>query len=107
MIPVRIVAVCEDGHIQDFPFRQWVGCPEKDPAVCELQFKAGRSSASLAGIKIECTRCNRIKTLAGAFERGALATPLDRGSVKKSVRAHARSSSRSCSAAVRMSIFQS
>jgi Domain of unknown function (DUF1998) len=73
MIPVRIVAVCEDGHIQDFPFRQWVGCPEKDPAVCELQFKAGRSSASLAGIKIECTRCNRIKTLAGAFERGALA----------------------------------
>src|SRR5262249_11800416 len=72
MIPVRIVAACEDGHIQDFPFRQWVNCPEQDPALCELHFKAGRSSASLAGIKIECTRCNKVKTLAGAFERGAL-----------------------------------
>jgi Domain of unknown function (DUF1998) len=73
MIPVRIVSICEDGHIQDFPFRRWVGCPEQDPSVCQLHFKAGRSSASLAGIKIDCTRCNRMKTLAGAFEKGALA----------------------------------
>ncbi len=73
MIPVRIIAICEDGHIQDFPFRQWVGCPEQDSTLCALQFKAGRSSASLAGIKIECSRCNRVKTLAGAFDRAALA----------------------------------
>jgi len=72
MIPVRIVSVCEAGHIQDFPFRRWVGCPENDGSLCALHFKAGRSSASLAGIKIECTKCNRVKTLAGAFEKGAL-----------------------------------
>jgi hypothetical protein len=74
MIPVRIVSICEDGHIQDFPFRRWVDCPEQDPSACQLHFKAGRSSASLAGIKVECTRCNKMKTLAGAFEKGALAS---------------------------------
>jgi len=74
MIPVRIVSICEDGHIQDFPFRRWVGCPEQDASKCRLHFKAGRSSASLAGIKIECTACGRMKTLAGAFENGALGT---------------------------------
>lgn len=74
MIPVRIVSVCETGHIQDFPFRSWVNCPENDEASCKLHFKAGRSSASLAGIKIECTTCNHVKTLAGAFDKGALAS---------------------------------
>jgi len=72
MIPVRIVSICEDGHIQDFPFRRWVACPEHDASKCQLSFKAGRSSASLAGIKIECATCGRMKTLAGAFDNGSL-----------------------------------
>jgi hypothetical protein len=73
MIPVRIVSICEDGHIQDFPFRRWVGCPEQNASKCQLHFKAGRSSASLAGIKIECSVCAKMKTLAGAFDKGTLA----------------------------------
>ena len=54
MIPVRIVAVCENGHIEDFPFRQWIRCTCASDHDSKLFFKAGRSAASLAGIKIEC-----------------------------------------------------
>ena len=68
LIPVRIVAVCERGHLEDFPFENWVGCQEEDRSKCELHFKAGRSSASLAGIKIDCSRCGKGRSLAQAFQ---------------------------------------
>jgi hypothetical protein len=72
MIPIRIVAVCENGHIEDFPFREWVRCTCPDEPTAKLQFKAGRSSASLAGIKIDCDTCGKGRTLAGAFDKDAL-----------------------------------
>lgn len=71
MIPVRIVAICESGHIQDFPFQEWIGCG-CSPADRKLFFKAGRSAASLAGIKISCESCNRTRSLAGSFDKDAL-----------------------------------
>jgi len=67
LIPVRIVAVCDLGHIEDFPFLEWV---HRDKAVkpdCKLRFLAGRSSSMLTGIKIECS-CGEAKTLAGIFD---------------------------------------
>ncbi len=73
MIPVRIVAVCPQGHIEDFPFRRWLGCQCTDEHSSRLFFKAGRSAASLAGIKIECAACKKKRSLAGAFEDASLA----------------------------------
>lgn len=67
LIPVRIIAVCERGHIEDFPFMEWVhrnGPPKPD---CTLRFLAGRSSSLLTGIKIRCS-CGEEKTLAGIFD---------------------------------------
>jgi Domain of unknown function (DUF1998) len=72
MIPVRIVTVCENGHIEDFPFRKWIGCSCATDHDSELFFKAGRSAASLAGIKIECGVCDKKRSLAGAFEDDVL-----------------------------------
>jgi Domain of unknown function (DUF1998) len=72
LIPVRIVAVCERGHMEDFPFEAWIGCQEADKTRCELSFKAGRSSASLAGIKIDCGRCGKGRSLAQAFQDDAM-----------------------------------
>jgi hypothetical protein len=72
MIPVRVIAVCENGHTEDFPFREWIGCQCADEDASRLFFKAGRSAASLAGIKIECQECGKIRSLAGAFEEDAL-----------------------------------
>ena len=72
MIPVRIVAICENGHIEDFPFREWIKCKCADEHVAQLFFKAGRSAASLAGVKIECATCGAKRSLAGSFDENAL-----------------------------------
>lgn len=68
MIPVRIVAACERGHIQDFPFRLWIKCACEDDAAARLRFKAGRSSSGLAGISISCDRCAKKRSLSGAMQ---------------------------------------
>lgn len=67
LIPVRIVAACDRGHIEDFPFLSWVH--RNKPAVqsCALRFLAGRSSSLLTGIKISCN-CGEERTLAGIFD---------------------------------------
>lgn len=67
LIPVRIVAVCDQGHIEDFPFMEWVHRDREPGADCKLRFLAGRSSSTLTGIKVECS-CGEGKTLAGIFD---------------------------------------
>lgn len=68
MIPVRIVAACAEGHIQDFPFRQWINCTCESDGVARLSFRAGQSSSGLAGIHVACEACSKRRTLAGAMQ---------------------------------------
>lgn len=67
MVPVRFVAVCEHGHIEDFPFMEWVHNGEDiaNPEDHSLKYSAGRS-ASLSGITISCS-CTKKRNLGGAF----------------------------------------
>jgi len=67
MIPVRIVAACPEGHIQDFPFRSWAHGTAVNPDH-RLRYKALGSSAALSGILIQCIDCETSRTLAGSFE---------------------------------------
>jgi|SRR5665213_46368 len=67
LIPVRIIAACERGHIQDFPFMEWVHKGADPGEGHQLRYIPGRSSASLAGIRIECS-CGLARSLAGAFD---------------------------------------
>lgn len=77
LVPARIVVVCERGHIDDFPWINWVHRKnrfgEKD--VCsspQLLFKTGSSASSgLEGVEIECTTCGAKASLAGAFNPNA------------------------------------
>jgi hypothetical protein len=71
LIPVRIIAACERGHIDDFPFLEWVHRDKPIQPGCALRFLAGRSSSLLTGIKIQCS-CEEEKTLAGIFDPGRL-----------------------------------
>ncbi len=71
LIPIRILAACSRGHIQDFPFMEWVHRDKAATGGCVLRFRAGRSSASLSGIKISCT-CGEERTLGGVFGNLAL-----------------------------------
>ncbi len=71
LIPVRFIAVCENGHIEDFPFMEWVHRDMPITKDCRLRLRAGRSSGALSGIIINC-ECGAWKTMAGAFNQNPL-----------------------------------
>jgi hypothetical protein len=66
LIPMRFVAACPRGHIEDFPFMEWVHRDTPWDSSHRLRMLAGRSSASLSGIKIECN-CGKAETMTGSF----------------------------------------
>jgi hypothetical protein len=66
LIPVRFVAVCDLGHIQDFPFIEWLHRDTTATADCRLRMRAGRSSAGLSGITVECS-CGQKRSFGDVF----------------------------------------
>jgi hypothetical protein len=66
LIPSRFIAVCPKGHIEDFPFMQWIHRDGTWDRTHKLRLLAGRSSASLSGIKVACS-CGRSETMTGSF----------------------------------------
>jgi hypothetical protein len=66
MIPVRFVAACSNGHIQDVPFKEWVhnGCLPNDNINHNLSYHSLSGSGDLGSILIKCS-CGEKKTLAG------------------------------------------
>lgn len=73
MVPERFIAVCECGHIEDFPIMEWVhkNCDLPITPDCKLYRSTGGSSSSLAGIRYTCT-CGASYTMQSAFYKGAL-----------------------------------
>ena len=70
LVVSRIVTVCEDGHLNDFPWVKWVHARDKKP-LCgnpALKFMTGASgSEGLEGLTIKCS-CGARTTLKDAFE---------------------------------------
>lgn len=67
MIPVRFVAACLHGHIQDVPFSEWVHnglLPNDDRNHEYLTYNTGSGPGDLGSIYIKC-KCNESKSLAG------------------------------------------
>lgn len=66
MIPVRFIAACAHGHIQDVPFKEWVhdGTASNDKGEHNLSYHAGTGSGDLNSIKIKCS-CGISKSLGG------------------------------------------
>ena len=72
LIPVRFIAICpKHGHIEDFPFMEWVHNGTNPEGFHNLRLRAGRSSGALTGIEITCS-CGAYKTMGGAFNENAL-----------------------------------
>jgi len=67
MIPVRFVAVCQHGHIQDLPFEEWVhnGPIPRDNKHHNLSYSANSGSGDLGSIFISCDDCDKSRSLAG------------------------------------------
>lgn len=66
MNPVRFVAACPSGHIQDVPFEEWVhnGVIPNDGLKHEISYHTAGGSGDLGSINIKCT-CGVRKSLAG------------------------------------------
>jgi hypothetical protein len=66
MIPVRFVAACPSGHIQDVPFKEWVhnGSIPNDEKEHNLSYHTGGGSGDLGSITMKCT-CGERRSLAG------------------------------------------
>ncbi len=73
LVVARIVTVCENGHLNDFPWIKWVHAKAKKK-ICahpELKFKTGASATEgLEGLIVNCS-CGASTTLKGAFDKDA------------------------------------
>lgn len=65
LIPVRFVAVCNHGHIQDVPFDEWVHNGRRTGH--QMQWNSGFGSGDLGSISIKCLDpgCGESRSLAG------------------------------------------
>ncbi|HEX2535073.1 MAG TPA: hypothetical protein VHK69_15115, partial [Chitinophagaceae bacterium] len=71
LIPTRFLSVCEEGHIEDFPFMEWVHngqCPHDH----ELEYQERASLTGLGGIVIHCRTCGNKRSLQGALSPDSL-----------------------------------
>lgn len=73
MIPVRFVAVCDQGHIQDVPFKEWVhkGSIKGKGGKHILTYNTGTGSGDLGSIIIKCS-CGVSESLFGIMRPNAL-----------------------------------
>lgn len=75
LTPSRFVACCENGHIEDFPYFQWVHPRGYDTTGREhrMTLETKGASSSLADIVVKCSCGVKPHDLDGSFSRGALA----------------------------------
>lgn len=53
MVQVRFIAICDQGHVQDFPWREWVH-QELNPTCTKRMKLRATGGASLAATMVEC-----------------------------------------------------
>ena len=74
LVVARVVTVCSDGHIDDFPWIKWAHYRNSGGSkpVCDkprLTFSTGTTAtAGLEGLIVKCTSCNSKATLQDAFD---------------------------------------
>lgn len=61
--PVRFIAVCQAGHMTDFPWKAWSKCTCNNEAGLILNDSGG---PDLSSITVKCTNCKQSNTLSGA-----------------------------------------
>ncbi|QIQ21009.1 DUF1998 domain-containing protein [Zophobihabitans entericus] len=64
MYQVRFIAACSAGHLQEFPWREWVHTKEGLACNKTLKLETRGSSSSLSDIKVSC-ECGAMRSLAG------------------------------------------
>ena len=75
LVASRFVIICENGHIDDFPYSWWVHkgqpCTSGKPSPRIKMYNIGdRSDAE--SLILECTECNTKRSMVGVFNKSAL-----------------------------------
>lgn len=75
------VQICDNGHIQEFPWERWahlnekIGdmgrkqCTKKDDEEPKLEFISTQKAYSLSNYQIQCLHCGASRTMTGATDR--------------------------------------
>ena len=66
MVQVPLVAICDRGHIQDFPWREWVHRSASPICSGGLRFKS-TGKGGLRGLEVSCSACNKRRDLEGVL----------------------------------------
>jgi len=73
LVPSRFVVACAHGHIDDFPFMQWVHAGAEWSKSCTLKITTSGVSASLRDVVISCSCGVPDRSLDGAFSANEIA----------------------------------
>lgn len=78
MAPLRFVAVCPDGHIEDFPWVEWAHSTPGEPLTRGLGCDkpaihlVSTGQSGLGALRVECRACGASRTMLGATREEAL-----------------------------------
>ena len=70
LIPIRFIVACPKGHIDDFPWTEWLH--HKNHEGCQSSKLKYMSGGGLSSIMITCEECGAYKNLGGIFKPGNL-----------------------------------
>ncbi len=73
LVPSRFVVACEAGHIDDFPYMQWVHEGAAFTKSCRLTLSTTGVSAALRDVVVSCTCGVPARSLDGAFNAREIA----------------------------------
>ena len=80
----RFVQICDNGHIDEFPWNRWAhkhdkknkgGCKESKESE-KLTFRSSGKSSGLGDYKVQCLHCKAFAPCAGATDKKVLARDL-------------------------------
>lgn len=73
--PVRFVSVCAGGHLNEFPWQEWIGCTCSGQSGLRI---IDRGGADLASIKVQCMTCPQNSDGARGKSLSGTTSPPDR-----------------------------
>jgi len=71
VIPAPFVAACEDGHLADFPWTEWVSHKPSCSTKAEYTLRS-EGGGGLAGLVLRCSSCGERAPMEGCFSPDAL-----------------------------------
>ncbi|MGC4120464.1 MAG: hypothetical protein QM765_38975 [Myxococcales bacterium] len=71
VVPARFIVMCENGHLDEFPWLWWVKHKETCGKRGDLRLE-GSAAAGLVGLVLTCLECGNSRSMEGCFGPGAI-----------------------------------